>query len=164
MLDPSVLEAVLPGVEAFEETAPFEFAATLNIGVPAVKGRYKGTVSILDIVEHQSYRLVGKGMGQQGWARGEGALEMSEAAGKTTVRIAADIQIGGKLAGIGQRMIEGVSKMLADEFFASLEGQLQGRQVQKATPIMFFLKALMRWFRTFLSGLFASSGETGGAK
>lgn len=162
MLNPGVLAAILPGVEEFEETAPFEYAATLNLGVPAVKGRYKGTVSITDIDDLNSYKLTGKGKGQQGWARGSGLVRLTEDGSSTHMSIEADIQIGGRIAGIGQRMIEGVAKMLAEEFFASLEAQLQGKEVVEKNPIFFFLSALMRWIKSlFVRTGSASAGKEG---
>jgi uncharacterized protein len=148
MLNPTVLAEILPGVEEFEETAKYEFAATLNLGVPAVKGRYKGTVTITDIDEPSSYKLSGKGKGQQGWARGTGLVRFSEREGGTHLSIEADIQIGGRIAGIGQRMIEGVARMLAQEFFVSLEAQLQGQEVVAKKPIAFFFSALARWVKS----------------
>ncbi|MYF12738.1 MAG: carbon monoxide dehydrogenase subunit G [Gammaproteobacteria bacterium] len=154
MLDPAVLARVIPGVERFETVGEDTYDATLKVGVPAVKGEYQGQVSIRDKVRGgdgpYSYVLEGGGQGQQGWAKGEARIEFSDAGPGTRLDVDADVQVGGRIAGVGQRMIEGVAKIMAEEFFAAFDRELKRKRTGAGGSVAFFLRAALR----FLRGLF----------
>ena len=95
--------------------------ATLKVGVAAVKGTFEGKVRLFDLQPPQSYRMVVEGSGGPGFLRGEAVMTLSDGAdGGTTISYTADVQVGGLIAGVGQRMLGGVSKMMADQFFTRM--------------------------------------------
>lgn len=115
--DPERLRQAMPGCEKLEAIGPDEFKATLKIGVAAVKGTFEGKVRLSDKRPPDSYRMAVEGSGGPGFVRGETVITLSDIDGGTRVAYSADVQIGGLIAGVGQRMLGGVSKMMADQFF-----------------------------------------------
>lgn len=124
-LDPELLRQAIPGCEKLEPLGNDEFKATMKIGVAAVKGTFEGKVKITDKTPPTSYRLAVEGSGGPGFVRGETLITLSDIDGGTRVTYSADVQIGGLIAGVGQRMLGGVSKMLADQFFSRMSELLQ---------------------------------------
>jgi carbon monoxide dehydrogenase subunit G len=125
-LDPAVLRQAIPGCERLEAMGDDEYKATLKIGVAAVKGTFEGKVKLSDKMPPDSYRLGVEGTGAPGFVRGGTVITLSEIEGGTRVSYAADVQVGGLIAGVGQRMLGGVSKMMADKFFGKMSELLQG--------------------------------------
>ena len=122
-LDPETLRQAIPGCEKLEAIGGDEFKATMKIGVAAVKGTFEGKVRLSDKKPPESYRMAVEGSGGPGFIRGETQITLSESDGGTRVSYTADVQVGGLIAGVGQRMLGGVSKMMADQFFTRM-GQL----------------------------------------
>ena len=116
-LDPETLRKAIPGCEKLELTGNDEYKATLKIGVAAVKGTFEGTVRLLEKKPPESYRLAADGSGGPGFVRADTVITLTDIEGGTRVSYSADVQIGGLIAGVGQRMLGGVSKMMADQFF-----------------------------------------------
>jgi carbon monoxide dehydrogenase subunit G len=98
----------------------------MKIGVGAVKGTFEGKVRLSDKKPPDSYRLAVEGSGGPGFIRGDTVITLSDADGGTRVSFSADVQVGGLIAGVGQRMLGGVSKMMADQFFNRMGQLLQG--------------------------------------
>jgi carbon monoxide dehydrogenase subunit G len=119
-LDPERLRQAIPGCERLEATGPGVYEATMRVGVGGVKGTFEGTVRLFDISPPDSYRMAVKGSGSAGLIHGETLLSFSDAGGGTRVAYGADVQVGGLIASVGQRMIAGVARMLADRFFARM--------------------------------------------
>ena len=149
LLDPAVLARVMPGVQKFE----------VKLGVPAVRGSYSGSVQIVDKQPPNSYRLRGEGKGGPGWARGEVLMTLVAEGSGTRVIANGQAQIGGTIAGVGQRMMEGVAKAMAREFFASVERELQGRQ-RKVTAFGFGVRLVLRMAWSFIRRLFGRRAAT----
>ena len=124
-LDPEVLKQAIPGCEKLEATGDGEYKATMKIGVAAVKGTFEGKVRLSDLKPPESYRMAVEGSGGPGFIRGETQITLSDIDGGTRVTYTADAQVGGLIAGVGQRMIGGVSKMMADQFFNKMSQLLQ---------------------------------------
>ena len=116
-LDPTTLQKAIPGCEKLELIGPDEYKATLKIGVAAVKGTFEGKVRLLDKKPPESYRLSAEGSGGPGFVRSDTVITLTDIDGGTRVAYSADVQVGGLIAGVGQRMLGGVSKMMADQFF-----------------------------------------------
>jgi uncharacterized protein len=116
-LDPETLRKAIPGCEKLEMVGPDEYKATLKIGVAAVKGTFEGKVRLLDKKPSDSYRLAAEGSGGPGFVRADTLISLDDIEGGTRVSYSADVQVGGLIAGVGQRMLGGVSKMMADQFF-----------------------------------------------
>ena len=125
-LDPEQLRQAIPGCEKLEAVADDEYKATMKIGVAAVKGTFEGKVRLSDKKPPDSYRLAVEGSGSPGFIRGETVITLSDVDGGTRVSYSADVQVGGLIAGVGQRMLGGVSKMMADQFFNRMGQLLQG--------------------------------------
>jgi len=129
LLDPKVMSRLLPGVEKFDEIAPDKYAVTAKLGLPSVRGVYSGTVEIFDKKEPFSYKLRGDGKGTQGWAKAEVVITLTAGDGETKVNAKAQASVGGTIAGVGQRMMEGISKSMARDFFTALDAELQGSKL-----------------------------------
>jgi uncharacterized protein len=122
--DPAVLARTLPGCESLEVTGPDAFAATVTAGIANVRGSYQGTVRLSDKVDPSSYRLLAEGAGAPGTIRADAQVRLEDGGGSTTVHYDADAVIGGMIGGVGQRVLAGVAKKSAEEFFGAVEREL----------------------------------------
>lgn len=122
LLDPEVLKACVPGCTEMAGSADDGFEATVVQKVGPVKATFKGAVQISDRVEHESLTISGEGKGgPAGFAKG-GADVSLEAAGETTIlRYDVEAKVGGKLAQLGSRIIDGFAKKMADQFFTNFQ-------------------------------------------
>jgi uncharacterized protein len=127
-LDPERLRQAIPGCEKLEAVGEDEFKATMKIGVAAVKGTFEGKVRLKDKNPPESYRLAVEGNGAPGFVRADTLITLSDAPGGTRVSFSADAQVGGLIAGVGQRMLGGVSKMMADQFFTRMSQLLTAQK------------------------------------
>lgn len=132
LMDKAALQSSLPGCERFDEVGQDEYEVTLKVGVASIKGSYNGKVSITDRQEPDHYILKVEGAGGQGFLQGEGTFDLSqEGEGdklRTVVKYKGVANVGGTLAGIGARMLQPVAKMMAGNFFKSMEKQLQEQE------------------------------------
>ena len=124
-LDPTLLKQAMPGCEKLEATGPDEYKATMKIGVGGVKGTFEGKVKLSEKKQPDSYRMAVEGSGGPGFIRGETVITLTDNAGGTRVSYTADVQVGGLIASVGQRLLGGVSKMMADKFFTRMSELLQ---------------------------------------
>jgi hypothetical protein len=124
LLDPAILGRTLPGCERLEPTGPGEYRATVKVGVAAVKGTFEGTVRLADLEPPGRYRMSLEGSGHPGFVRGDAALELADVPGGTRVSYRADLQVGGLIAGVGQRMLGGVARLLLEQFFKRMAAEL----------------------------------------
>jgi len=122
LLDPQVLAKAMPGCESLKEIGPDQFEAVMKVGVASVKGTYKGKVSIKDKQPPTHYVLSGEGSGGPGFMQGDVAIDLEENNGQTLLKYSTDAKVGGLIASIGQRMLNGVAKMMVDQFFKRIEG------------------------------------------
>ena len=124
--DPEVLKACIPGCQELEKTSDTEFQATVKAAVGPVKATFKGRVQLLDLDPPNGYRIAGEGQGGvAGFAKGGAKVRLEEAEAGTRMTYDVEAQIGGKLAQLGGRLINGVAKKYADEFFANFAKTLQ---------------------------------------
>ena len=116
--DPEVLKACIPGCEQLDKTSDSEFSAVATIKVGPVKARWKGKVRLSDLDPPNSYRISGEGEGGvAGFAKGGAKVSLSDKDGGTLLTYDVEAQIGGKLAQLGQRLINSAAKKTADDFF-----------------------------------------------
>lgn len=141
--DPEALAAALPGTKRLNKLSPTEFEGEMDVRIGPVGGLFTGKVIRSDEMPPESCTLIVEGRGAQGFAKGTGHVRLSEQTdGTTRMEYSGDIQIGGKLAGVGQRMIETVSKSLLKQALETLNQTLQvrlaaateGRPVETAPP------------------------------
>lgn len=122
--DPEALRRCTPGLKELKATGPDSYDATLTIGIAAVKGTYAGTLKLTDKRPPTHCKIVLEGTGGAGFMKGEGTIDLEPQGGETLVKWTGDIQVGGLIAGVGQRMLSGVGKMLIGQFFKCLEQQV----------------------------------------
>lgn len=117
--DPAVLKACIPGCEELTKSGDNQFEAVAKMKVGPVSARFKGKVTLSDLDPPNGYRISGEGEGGvAGFAKGGATVALAEQEGGTLLTYNVEAQIGGKLAQLGQRLINGAAKKLADEFFA----------------------------------------------
>jgi uncharacterized protein len=119
-LDPGVLAQALPGCEKLEAVGENEYKATMKVGVAAIKGTFEGKVKLSDLEPPNRYRMAVEGSGGPGFVRGDAGMQLSDVDGGTRVSYDADVQVGGLIASVGQRMLGGVTKMMLDQFFSRM--------------------------------------------
>jgi len=118
--DPEVLKATIPGCESLEKTSDTSFQAVAVTRIGPVKAKWKGKVNLTDLDPPNGYKIVGEGEGGvAGFAKGSADVRLSDKDGGTLLTYNVDAQIGGKLAQLGQRLVNGAAKKVADEFFAN---------------------------------------------
>lgn len=116
--DPDVLRVCIPGCESLEKMSDTEFKAVAVTKIGPVKARFKGKVTLSDLDPPNGYRISGEGDGGvAGFAKGGAVVSLSVADGGTVLVYQVEAQIGGKLAQLGQRLVNGAAKKMADEFF-----------------------------------------------
>jgi uncharacterized protein len=133
--DPAVLVRTIPGCQRLETTGADSYAMTLTAGVASIKGVYQGEVRISDQQEPSSFVLTASGAGAPGTvaARVDVALDAGDDS-TTTVSYDADATVGGMIGGVGQRMLSGVAKKTAGEFFGAVDDVLTGRAKEPEQP------------------------------
>jgi hypothetical protein len=116
--DPEVLKSCIPGNEQFDKVGDNEFHAIATVKVGPVKARWKGKVRLSDLDPPNGYRISGEGDGGvAGFARGGAKVSLSDKDGGTLLSYDVEAQIGGKLAQLGQRLINSAARKTADDFF-----------------------------------------------
>ena len=150
LVDPAVLQRCIPGCEGLERTGEHAYATTLKAGVGTIKGLFKGNVRLEDVRAPEHYRIVVDGKGQPGFLKGAGELNLEEReGGGTLVRYAGDVQVGGTIAGVGQRMIQGAAKMMASQFFTAIEAEAK-TEAHEPPPKHGFFRTALRWLSGWL--------------
>ena len=119
--DAEVLKACIPGCEQLSKDDDTHFSAVVKVKLGPVKASFKGKVELVDLDAPNGYRIQGEGEGGiAGFAKGGAKVALSDAGdGQTLLRYDVEAQVGGKLMQLGSRLIDSVSKKLADEFFAN---------------------------------------------
>lgn len=125
--DPEVLKACIPGCESLDKTGENELTATVTAKVGPVKAKFNGSVELKDLNPPASYRIEGSGKGgAAGFAKGGADVRLEERdGGGTVLSYDVDAQVGGKLAQIGSRLIDGTAKKLADQFFDNFRAHVE---------------------------------------
>ncbi len=116
--DAATLKACIPGCEQLDKTSETEFQAIATTKIGPVKAKFKGRVTLSDIDPPNGYKISGQGDGGvAGFAKGAATVKLLPKDGGTLLSYAVEAQIGGKLAQLGQRLINGAAKKVADDFF-----------------------------------------------
>ena len=104
--DPHVLASIMPGCEKLEQISDNEFEGILKIKVGPVQGTFNGKIILSDINEPQSYNITIDGKGAPGFVKGQGGVQLVEENGRTILQYDGDAQVGGRLASVGQRLLD----------------------------------------------------------
>lgn len=123
--DPGVLTRTIPGLQSLQETGADAYKATIKAGVASIKGTYVGNVAITEQVEHESFLLKASGQGGPGTISADIRVRLATATdGGTDIAWAADASVGGAIGGVGQRMLQGVARKMATQFFAAIDADI----------------------------------------
>jgi hypothetical protein len=119
--DPETLKACIPGCQELDKTSDTEFTAKVRAKVGPVSATFTGKVTLTDLDPPKGYTISGEGQGGvAGFAKGSANVSLDEEGGETVLRYGAQGQVGGKLAQIGSRLIDGTARKMADDFFSRL--------------------------------------------
>ncbi len=125
LVEPEVLRRAIPGCESLEKIGEDTYSATLKAGIGSIKGTFKGEVRLADMRPPEHYRIVVEGKGAVGFAKGSADFDLEEKDGGTLIKYSGEMQTGGTIAAVGQRMIQGAAKSMAAKFFAALEAEVK---------------------------------------
>jgi uncharacterized protein len=124
--DPDVLAKIIPGCNTVRVLGPDSYEMGLKLQVGSVSGEYMGSVAISDKREPAHYVLDIEGQGSIGFMKGNAAFDLeAQGEGKSVLRYAGSAEVGGVVAGVGQRVLSGVAKFLAGRFFKALEKHIE---------------------------------------
>jgi carbon monoxide dehydrogenase subunit G len=126
--DPESLARALPGCERLERLAENEYRMKMKVMLASLAGDFDSKVKIADQAPPSSFRLVVEGSGRPGFVRGDGVLKLSPNGTSTEVSYHGDVQFGGTIAAVGQRLLDGTAKMLIKKFFEAIS------ETSAATP------------------------------
>src|SRR5262245_11303998 len=150
LIDPIVLQRIIPGCERFEKTGENTFATTMRTGGGSIKGVFNGNVRLEDLRAPEHFRMVVDGKGAPGFLKGSGDLNLESNGNTTNVSYTGDVQVGGTIASVGQRMIQGTVKLMATQFFTALEVEAKAAKDDPPPKHGFFrtaLRGLLAWIR-----------------
>jgi carbon monoxide dehydrogenase subunit G len=121
--DPAILAKCMPGCEGLERIGEDEYAMKMKMALAAVSGSFDGKVKIAEPQPPTSFRLLVEGAGKIGWMKGGGLLTLSPNGAGTNVAYDGDVQVGGTIAAVGQRLIDTTAKMMIKRFFDKLASE-----------------------------------------
>lgn len=132
LMDPTLLSMALPGGEALEQIGENDYKATMNVRVGPVQGKFDGKIELTNIEKPDSYHMAVSGQGAPGFLNGGGTVRLEEAGAETLMHYTGEVQVGGKIAGVGQRLIDSTAKSLIRQGLAALDGQIAARAAAAA--------------------------------
>lgn len=132
--DPEVLATALPGTQSLEQVGDGEYEGVMNVRIGPVGGEFSGKVSITDQQPPESMRMSVEGHGKPGFVKGSGDVELiDQGKDKTLMKYDGELQIGGRLASVGQRLLDTTSKSMIRQGLDALNNALAARVVAKST-------------------------------
>lgn len=127
--DTAVLKACIPGCDSIEQISPNEFELTMTARVGPVSAKFKGRMTLSDVTPPRTYTLMFEGQGGvAGFAKGQARVDLAPEAGGTRLAYSAKAMVGGKLAQVGARLIDGVAKKMAAQFFTAFNEHMSGKR------------------------------------
>ena len=118
--DPAVLAKCMPGTDHLDKIGPDEYEMKMKMAIASIGGLFSGKVRLADQNPPSSFRLIVEGTGKIGFLKGEGLLNLNEREQSTEVTYDGDVQVGGTIASVGQRLLDTTSKMIIKKFFEKL--------------------------------------------
>ena len=115
--DPNILKQCIPGCESFEKKSNTIFTVTATNQIGPMNATFSGTITLSNIQENQSYTIKGEGQSSVGFANGSANIKLTENNESTTLIYEVNVNVGGKIAQLGSRLIDGVAKKMSDYFF-----------------------------------------------
>ena len=136
LTDPAVLTRTLPGCQSLEQIGPDSYKMVISAGVAAIKGSYVGQVDLSNRVPPSSFTMRASGSGAPGTIQAEVQITLTAEGAGTLLTYDADAVVGGVIAGVGQRVLGGVAKKTAGEFFKSVDRYLSGDTRAQTPPVV----------------------------
>lgn len=127
--DPEVLKKATPGCKELIEIEPDRYKAEVTLGIAAVRGQYEAEIQIFEKTVPNRYRLLMKADSKMGFVEGNAVVELDYNQPKTTIRYEGEAQVGGLIAGVGQRILSGIAKMIVKDFFKKIANETKTRTV-----------------------------------
>jgi uncharacterized protein len=124
LLDPNSLSSCIPGVEKLNKTGENEYEMAMNVGVGMIRGTYEGKVRITNVNEPSDYTMYVEGSGRPGFVKGTGNISLEENGESTEITYEGNVEVGGPVGSVAQRMLGSVSKRMVDQFFTCIEKQI----------------------------------------
>lgn len=143
LLDPEALAAVIPGCHELAATGEHRYAADVTLGIGPVKARYRAEVTLSEIDPPRALRLGGRGTSAVGSAEGSGRVTLSPSGAGTRLEYDYDVVIGGKIAAVGGRMLEGAARVVLNQLFERLDRRALG-ETDAANDASFWKRLLRR--------------------
>ena len=153
--NPDILKKCIPGCESFEKESDTIFNATATNQIGPMNATFSGRVTISNIQENQSYTLSGEGQSSIGFANGSADVKLKEENGATTLTYEVNVNVGGKVAQLGSRLIDGVAKKMSDYFFGRFSDLVSPiKKEEKDTGEIVEKKRVIKLKSNFLSKYF----------
>ena len=127
IMDPAVMGAALPGGEKLEKVSDTEYEGVMNVRVGPVQGKFQGKVLILEASQPESCTMSVDGRGTPGFLSGTGAWQLAVEGDATVMTYSGDVEVGGKIANVGQRLLDSSAKSLTRQGLEALDAQIQAR-------------------------------------
>ena len=132
--DPGILAKCMPGCDHLARIGEDEYEMKMKMVISSVKGLFGGTVRLADQSPPDSFRLLVEGSGKVGFVKGEGVLTLAPVEAATEVRYEGEVQIGGMIAGVGQRLLDVTAKLIIKKFFEKFTGEIGPTQSLPLAP------------------------------
>ena len=133
--DPDVIGQIMPGSEKLEEVEENKYKAVMIVKVGPVTGRFEGSVELTDLNPPESYTMILGGKGSAGHMNGTGTVELEDNGDETTtMHYSGEAQVGGRIAAVGQRLLDMAGKMIAKQSLKNLAKQVEQRIAQGDEP------------------------------
>ena len=127
LMDIDVLGSIIPGSQGLNEIGENKYESKLAVKVGPVNGKFEAKFELVDVLEPESYRLLVEGKGPAGHVTGAGTIRLEQSNGMTVMHYAGDARIGGKIAAVGQRLLDVAAKQIAKQALKKLSKQVELR-------------------------------------
>lgn len=127
LMDPAVLQRVLPGCEKFEAAGEHRYTAEFKVGIGAFKSSFRGEVALSNLKPEKSYTLASKAKGSGAFVEGTAHVELEDAGKDTTLKYTAEVKVGGALAALGGRLMEAAAHKNIADTFSNLAKEFAGK-------------------------------------
>ena len=153
LLNPDVLKDCIPGCESMTGSIAEGYEATVVQKVGPVTARFSGIVHLSDIVEGKSVRISGEGKGgAAGFAKGGAMVTLEPITGGTRLSYDVDASVGGKIAQLGSRIIDGLARKMADDFFQRFQDAVEGPEDAEEDDVASGAEKKKGWFKRLIGG------------
>ena len=127
LMDIDVLGSIIPGSKGLQEIGENKYESKLAVKVGPVNGKFESQIELVDVTAPESYRLLVAGKGPAGHVTGEGEIRLTQENGVTVMHYAGDARIGGKIAAVGQRLLDVAAKQITKQALKKLSKQVEAR-------------------------------------